>query len=68
MAAVKVLTMQAALTDPAPGLDVTGSGQPTAAAPVATAAAPRATASADDAVLADVLVEEISIDGMCGVY
>jgi mycofactocin precursor len=22
----------------------------------------------DDAVLADVLIEEISIDGMCGVY
>jgi mycofactocin precursor len=43
-----------------------------------TAAAPQAPAveipiaeppvDGDDSVLADVLVEEISIDGMCGVY
>jgi len=30
--------------------------------------AAEAEAAADDDVLADVLIEEISIDGMCGVY
>ena len=38
-----------------------------ATAPAADAA-PAATAAPDDDVLAEVLVEEISIDGMCGVY
>ena len=37
-----------------------------AADPTAAEAAPEI--EQDDAVLADLLVEEISIDGMCGVY
>jgi mycofactocin precursor len=44
----------------------------TAAAPEAPAVEVRPSADettvADETVLADVLVEEISIDGMCGVY
>jgi mycofactocin precursor len=39
----------------------------TAAAPEADVVVDPAPADADD-VLADVLIEEISIDGMCGVY
>jgi mycofactocin precursor len=35
---------------------------------VETAQAVVPTATVDDDVLAEVLVEEISIDGMCGVY
>ena len=31
-------------------------------------AAPTDDLATDDAVLADLLVEEVSIDGMCGVY
>jgi mycofactocin precursor len=38
--------------------------EPAVDAPEAVEPAP----AADDAVLADLLVEEISIDGMCGVY
>jgi mycofactocin precursor len=30
--------------------------------------APAAEPTADEAVVAEVLVEEVSIDGMCGVY
>jgi len=45
---------------------------PTAAAPVQTAAAPVRSATgpraADDLVEEDLLVEDVSIDGMCGVY
>ena len=40
----------------------------TAAAPETELLDPVATAPSDDDLLADVLVEEISIDGMCGVY
>ena len=38
------------------------------AAPDADPARPPVGGGADEGVLADVLVEEISIDGMCGVY
>ncbi|MDQ1748753.1 MAG: hypothetical protein QOD07_3016 [Frankiaceae bacterium] len=40
----------------------------TAAAPETELLDPAGTEPADDDVLADVLIEEISIDGMCGVY
>jgi mycofactocin precursor len=40
----------------------------TATPPVDAAAAAPAAAADDELVLADLLVEEISIDGMCGVY
>lgn len=33
-----------------------------------TEGAPAASADASEAIVADLLVEEVSIDGMCGVY
>jgi len=43
-------------------------GRMTAAAPETDILDPVAAEPVDDDILADVLVEEISIDGMCGVY
>jgi len=71
------------ITDSAPHPRATAAPVPTAAAPVPTAAAPFQTAAApvrsatapptepqpaDDLVEEDLLVEDVSIDGMCGVY
>jgi len=65
------------IADSAPHPRATAAPVQTAAAPVQTAAAPVQTAAApvqteprpaDDLVEEDLLVEDVSIDGMCGVY